>query len=68
MNNDEYWNPILETMPREKLQLKKFREICTWAYEDSKFFHKLYSDAGMEPGDIKSFEDIRKVPRQWPIL
>ncbi len=66
MQNGEYWNPILETLPREKLeqiQLKKFREIFTWAYDHSKFYHKLYSDAGIEPGDIKKFEDIRKVPK-----
>ena len=65
-DTERYWNPILETLPREKLeqlQLKKFQEIFTWAYEHSKFYHKLYSDAGMEPGDIKSFEDIHKVPK-----
>jgi len=66
MSDSEYWNPILETMPREKLQqlqLKKFREIFTWAYERSKFYRKLYSDAGIEPGDIKKFDDIKKVPK-----
>ena len=66
MSNSEYWNPILETMPQEKLralQLKKFKEIFTWAYERSKFYHNLYRDAGIEPGDIKTFEDIRKVPK-----
>jgi phenylacetate-CoA ligase len=66
MKSDEYWNPILETLPREKLrqlQLKKFQEIFTWAYEHSKFYRKLYRDAGIEPGDIKSFEDIHKVPK-----
>ncbi len=65
MSNSEYWNPILETLPFEKLQqlqLKKFQDIFTWAYENSIFYHKLYSDAGMEPGDIRTFEDIRKVP------
>jgi phenylacetate-CoA ligase len=66
MSDGEYWNPVLETLPREKLQqlqLKKFREIFTWAYEHSKFYHKLYSDAGIEPGDIKTFADIQKVPK-----
>ncbi len=66
MNSEEYWNPILETLPREKieqLQLKKFKEIFSWAYERSKFYHKLYSDAGIEPGDIRTFDDIRKVPK-----
>jgi phenylacetate-CoA ligase len=66
VETNEYWNPVLETLPREKLQklqLAKFKEIVRWAYDRSKFYHKLYSDAGMEPGDIKKFEDIRKVPR-----
>jgi len=63
---EQYWNPILETLPDEKLQklqLKKFQSIFSWAYEHSKFHHKLYSDAGIEPGDIRTFEDIRKVPK-----
>jgi phenylacetate-CoA ligase len=61
-----YWNPILETMPREKLrelQIKKFKRIFQWAYENSPFYRKLYKDAGIEPGDIKSYEDIKKVPK-----
>jgi len=63
---EQYWNPILETLPDEKLQklqLKKFQSIFSWAYEHSKFHHKLYRDAGIEPGDIRTFEDIRKVPK-----
>jgi phenylacetate-CoA ligase len=61
-----YWNPILETLPREQLQalqLKKFKNIVAWAYNNSAFYHRLYQAAGLEPGDIKSFEDIRKVPK-----
>ena len=63
---ERYWNPILETLPREqlqKLQFKKFHNIFKWAYEHSKFYYKLYSDAGIEPGDIRTFDDIRKVPK-----
>jgi len=66
MNADMYWNPVLETLPREKLQqlqLKKFQRIFQWAYEHSRFHHKLYSNAGIEPGDIKTFDDIRRVPK-----
>lgn len=61
-----YWNPILETLPEEKLQalqLKKFRRILEWAYNNSPFYQRLYKEAGLEPGDIKSFDDIRKVPK-----
>lgn len=61
-----YWNPILETLPREKLrefQLKKFRRILEWAYNNSPFYKRFYKDAGLEPGDIKTFDDIKKVPK-----
>ena len=65
MTDSTYWNPILETLPREKirtLQLKKFRKIFQWAYDHSKFHRKRYDDAGITPRDIRSFEDIRRVP------
>lgn len=61
-----YFNPLLETLPQERLrqlQLKKFKRIVNWAYENSPFYSRLYRDAGLEPGHIKSFEDIKKVPK-----
>jgi phenylacetate-CoA ligase len=61
----QYWNPYLETLPLERLQeiqLKKFQRIVAWAYENSPYYRRLYSDAGVEPGDIKSMDDVRKVP------
>jgi phenylacetate-CoA ligase len=66
MSSKQYWNPILETMPQEKLrelQFKKFQNIVKWAYENSPFYRSLYGKAGLEPGDIKTFDDIRKVPK-----
>ncbi len=66
MNDSEYWNPILETLPREKLkvlQYKKFKRILDWAYSHSKFHRALYERAGMTPDDIRTFEDIRKIPK-----
>ncbi len=61
-----FWNPLLETLPREKLQalqVKKFRRILDWAYEHSKFHRQLYEKAGLLPGDITSMEDIARVPK-----
>jgi len=61
-----YWNPILETLPLEEireLQVKKFRRIVKWAYERSMFHRKLYQEAGLKPGDIRSYDDIAKVPK-----
>ncbi|MBL7213897.1 MAG: phenylacetate--CoA ligase family protein [Desulfobacteraceae bacterium] len=60
-----YWNPALEILPREalrNLQLKKFREIFRWAFDQSKFHRALYEKAGLTPDDIRTFEDIKRVP------
>ncbi len=57
---------MLETLSIEKLralQLKKFKRIVEWAYNNSPFYRRHYKAAGLEPGDIKRFEDIRKVPK-----
>jgi len=64
--NSIYWNPILETLPREKLralQFKKFRRILEWAYNNSPFYKRFYRHHGLEPGDIKTFDDIKKIPK-----
>lgn len=60
-----YWNPILETMPPEKLkalQLKKFKRILRWGYENSRLYRRLYDEAGLKPGDVKTWDDVRRVP------
>ena len=62
----KFWNPYLETLPREsleKLQLKKFKRIVKWAYDNSKFHKALYDDAGLKPEDIRSMEDVNRVPK-----
>ena len=61
-----YWNSILETLPAdqlEKLQLKKFRRIFKWAYDHSLFHRSLYDQADITPDDIRSLDDIRRVPK-----
>ena len=66
IQNQKYWNPILETLSREKLrelQLKKFKRIFRWAYENSRFHRSLYDRAGIKPEDIRSFDDIPFVPK-----
>ena len=61
-----YWNPVLETLEPERLrqlQLKKFKRIFAWAYANSRFHRSLYDAAGVAPEDIRSFADIRRVPK-----
>ena len=64
-NQPIYWNPVLETLPYEKirkLQLKKFQRIFSWTYEHSKFHRTLYDNDGIKPKDIQSFADIKQIP------
>jgi phenylacetate-CoA ligase len=58
-----YWNPYLETLPREKLiaiQLKRFRGILSYAKDNSPLYSRRFQ--GIEPEDIKTLDDIRKLP------
>ncbi len=61
-----FWNPVLETLDYDRirqLQFNKFKKIFKWAYDNSRFHGKLYRDAGIEPGDIKTFDDIHRIPK-----
>jgi phenylacetate-CoA ligase len=61
----DLWNPVLEAMPLEdlsKLQLHKFKRIFTYAYQNSSFYRKKFDQAGIRPENIKTQDDIRKVP------
>ena len=63
--SEQYWNPLLETLPREKLQalqFKKFKRIVEWGYNNSKMYRGKYDAAGFEPGDLKTWDDIYTVP------
>ena len=64
--DSEYWNPVLETLPRERLQrlqLEKFKRIFRWTYERSRFHRDLYDRAGITPDDIHTLADVRRVPK-----
>jgi phenylacetate-CoA ligase len=67
MNIDQkYWNPVMETLSRERLrtlQLKKFKRLFQWGYEHSRFHRSLYDQAGIQPNDIRSWEDVHRVPK-----
>ena len=65
ISDQKYWNPLLETLPHEKirhLQFEKFKRIFRWGYERSKLHRALYDAAGVKPDDIKTFEDISRIP------
>jgi phenylacetate-CoA ligase len=59
----KYWNPFVETLPREKLnliQIKNFRKIFSYAKEHSALYREKHQ--GVSPDDIRTIEDIRRIP------
>ena len=60
----EYWQPELETMPREQLeqlQVKKLKKTIEIALK-SDLYGKRLGELGLTPDDFNSVSDIRKIP------
>ncbi len=63
-NNSEYFNPEIETMSREEikeLQLERLQKTIRHCM-NSPFYKKRFEEAGLKPEDIKTLEDVRKIP------
>lgn len=63
-----HWKRFLaqaQFWPRERIeqwQLERFREILRHAYTNTEGYRELYRKAGMLPDDIRTFEDVARVP------
>ena len=60
-----YYQPELETMPREELdalQLERLQKLVAYVYERIPFYRESFDEAGVKPEDIKSLDDLRKFP------
>jgi phenylacetate-CoA ligase len=60
-----YWNAFMETLPRDdlvKIQVRKFREVLKHAIKMSPMYREKFQNLGLNPEDVKSPEDIRKIP------
>jgi phenylacetate-CoA ligase len=61
----KYWNETIETMPAEELkkhQLKKLKEQVKHCYENSSFYRKKFDSVGLKPENIRSLDDLQKIP------
>jgi phenylacetate-CoA ligase len=61
----QYFNQLVETMPREKLQslqLEKLRALLSKIIGRNRFYTKKWIEAGVLPGDIQSLSDFRNLP------
>ena len=59
------WNRTYETMPRKKmavLQGKRLKQLVEKLYRRVDFYRKKMDVAGVKPSDIRSIEDIIKLP------
>jgi len=59
------WNDRFECMPVEELQkfqLAKLKETVSWLYERVPFYRSKLNELGIRADDLKSVDDIRKLP------
>ncbi len=60
-----YFNKEIETMPLKKmreLQLERLRWATGHAYKNNAFYKKKYDDAGFHPDQLKTLDDMKRVP------
>ena len=65
MKDSPYWNPKTETMPREdlrRLQGVRLEALVERAYAKSPFHRRLMDRAGVEPADIRGYDDLQRLP------
>ena len=61
----EFYEPEVEQMSRKEiraLQLKLFKEDFGRVWSSNPFYRSRYDAAGVKPDDIKSLEDLHRVP------
>jgi phenylacetate-CoA ligase len=62
---NEFRNKKIETLNPDELrslQEEKLRRQITYVYEKSTFYQQKFKKAGLVPGDIRSVQDLRKIP------
>lgn len=60
-----FWNQEIETMDPQKLksvQSKRLVELVHTVYKKSEFYRKKFDDFGVHPDDIRSADDLNKLP------
>lgn len=44
------------------LQLKKLQHTVKWSYDRVPYYHKIMEEAGVTPDQIRSLDDVRRLP------
>ncbi len=62
---NEIWNPEYESMSRDELrelQFKRLQMTLRWVYDNVPFHRERWAAMKLKPGDIRSLDDIHKLP------
>ncbi len=65
MSRQLYWNERAETMSRDELaalQVEGLRRTVAHVWGGNAFYRARLIEAGVAPGDIRSLEDVRRLP------
>ncbi|MCL2352087.1 MAG: phenylacetate--CoA ligase [Firmicutes bacterium] len=65
MDTQTYWNRETELMPRGRLkalQLDRLKTTLRRVYDNVPYYRDMMRERGIEPGDVKSLEDLRLLP------
>ncbi|WP_084053069.1 phenylacetate--CoA ligase family protein [Desulfonispora thiosulfatigenes] len=60
-----YWNPKIETMSRDEIkeiQSERLVNLVERVYFNVPHYRHAFQDKGIEPGDIKSVDDLKNLP------
>ena len=60
-----YWQPESECMERkelEQLQLERLESTLNRVYRNVPFYRRKFDEAGFNPDDLRSLDDLRKLP------
>ncbi len=64
MSECKIWseNEVLQREQYREIQLSRLKQTVSRAYENVPYYKEKLQKAGVEPGDIKTLEDIQKIP------
>ncbi len=65
MSTHRIWNKPAETMPREdleQLQVERLQATLNRVYRNVTFYRNRFDELGISPSDIRSREDLAKIP------
>ncbi|MDR1935463.1 MAG: phenylacetate--CoA ligase, partial [Candidatus Accumulibacter sp.] len=65
MRPENCFEPEIETAAREsirRIQLEKLQRQVAWAYERVPWYKERFRQLGVEPEDIRTLDDVRRLP------